>query len=69
MSNWILKAELKTRQAVENFVKGEEAPTAVEYGIMVALIAVAILTVVGTVGDNLNTIFTDVADALVEPTE
>ena len=38
----------------------EKGATAVEYGLMVALIAVAIITVVATLGDNLETLFTNV---------
>ena len=42
----------------------EEGATAVEYGIMVALIAVVIITVVTLLGTNLNAIFQTVADAV-----
>jgi len=35
----------------------EEGATAVEYGIMVALIAVVIIVAVGILGDNLNEVF------------
>jgi pilus assembly protein Flp/PilA len=38
----------------------EKGATAVEYGLMVALIAVAIIFVVSTLGDNLATLFTNV---------
>lgn len=38
----------------------EKGATAVEYGLMVALIAVAIITVVATLGDNLSTLFSNV---------
>ncbi len=44
--------------------KDEEAPTAVEYGIMVALIAVAIIVAVTAVGDGLNNTFTSVSGQL-----
>jgi pilus assembly protein Flp/PilA len=40
--------------------RDEEAPTAVEYGIMVALIAVVIIAAVTTIGKNLSTTFTNV---------
>ena len=40
----------------------EEGATAVEYGIMVALIAVVIITAVGLVGTNLENLFNTVAD-------
>ena len=47
-----------------NFLKEEEGVTAIEYGLIAALIAVAIVVVVGEVGTGLNTTFTAVRDAL-----
>ena len=44
--------------------KSERGATAVEYGIMVALIAVVIIVVVTALGGQLNTIFQTVVDAL-----
>ncbi|MHA7222050.1 Flp family type IVb pilin [Arthrobacter sp. RHLT1-20] len=40
----------------------EKGATAVEYGIMVALIAVVIIGAVTALGDNLNVAFQDIAD-------
>jgi pilus assembly protein Flp/PilA len=45
-------------------LQNEEGATAVEYGIMVALIAVVIIAVVTLIGTNLQGIFTTVANAL-----
>jgi len=45
-----------------NFFKEEEGATAVEYGLMVALIAVAIIAAVTTLGGALVNIFNDAAD-------
>jgi pilus assembly protein Flp/PilA len=42
----------------------ERGATAVEYGIMVALIAAVIITVVTTLGTNLNAMFTTVASKI-----
>ncbi|TFB65879.1 Flp family type IVb pilin [Cryobacterium sp. Hz9] len=39
----------------------EEGATAVEYGLMVSLIAVAIIVTVTLIGTNLNTMFAGVA--------
>jgi pilus assembly protein Flp/PilA len=44
--------------------KKERGATAVEYGIMVALIAAVIITVVTTLGGNLTALFTRVATAV-----
>ncbi|WP_242333412.1 MULTISPECIES: Flp family type IVb pilin [unclassified Anaeromyxobacter] len=47
--------------------KDEAAPTAVEYGVMVALIAVVIITAVGLLGTNLSTTFNSVAGSVSAP--
>ncbi len=39
------------------FAKDESGATAIEYGLIAAGIGVAIVTVVGSVGDELNTLF------------
>lgn len=46
------------------FFKDEEGATAVEYGLMVALIAVVIITAVALLGTNLSTKFNNVATAV-----
>ena len=48
---------------VTRFVKDESGATAIEYGLIVALIAVVIITAVTTIGKNLNTAFTSVGTA------
>ena len=45
----------------------EKGATAVEYGIMVALIAVVIIIAVSTLGGSLGTLFTDVNTDIVNP--
>jgi pilus assembly protein Flp/PilA len=47
-----------------NFFKDEEGATAVEYGLLVALIAVVIIGAVTAIGTNLNVKLTNVADNL-----
>ncbi len=42
------------------FLKDESGATAIEYGLIAAGISVAIVTIVGTVGDSLFTTFTTV---------
>jgi pilus assembly protein Flp/PilA len=46
---------------VTRFVKDESGATAIEYGLIVALIAVVIITAVQTLGKNLSTAFNSVA--------
>jgi len=43
------------------FFKDEEGATAVEYGLMVALIAVVVITAVALLGTNLSEKFSEVA--------
>jgi len=47
------------------FVRDESGATAIEYGLIAALIAVVIITAVTTVGTNLTTTFTTVANKLL----
>jgi pilus assembly protein Flp/PilA len=49
---------------IQRFVRDESGATAIEYGLIAAGIAVAIITVVGGLGGKLNTTFTSVSDAL-----
>jgi pilus assembly protein Flp/PilA len=46
----------------------DEGATAVEYGLMVALIAVVIIGAVIMLGDNLSSMFGGVADQVQAPT-
>ena len=46
--------------AAKGFAKGEEGATMVEYGLMVALIAVVCIVAVGLLGTKLNTMFAKV---------
>jgi pilus assembly protein Flp/PilA len=47
-----------------NFLANESGATAIEYGLIAAGVAVAIITVVGTVGTGLNTTFASIAAAV-----
>ena len=49
---------------VSRFAKDESGATAIEYGLIVALIAVVIITAVTTLGTTLNGKFTAVSTAL-----
>ena len=45
-------------------LRSENGATAIEYGLIAALIAVAAVTVMGTVGTNLSGVFNTVATKL-----
>ena len=49
---------------ISRFVRDESGATAIEYGLIAALIAVVIITVVRLVGTNLSSTFNSVATAL-----
>jgi pilus assembly protein Flp/PilA len=48
----------------KKFIESEEGASAVEYGLLVALIAVVIIAAVTTLGSNLSTKFNTVATAV-----
>ena len=48
----------------KKFIADDSGATAIEYGLIAALISVVIITALTTVGSNLNTKFTSVATAL-----
>jgi pilus assembly protein Flp/PilA len=58
---------------VQRFLKDEEGVTAIEYGLIAALIAVVIIAAVAAVGDELNLVFqrvsTELGTALEAPAE
>jgi pilus assembly protein Flp/PilA len=49
---------------VRNFLRDESGVTAIEYALIAALIAVAIIGAVTTVGTNITTEFNNVATSL-----
>ena len=49
---------------VTNFLRQDDGVTALEYGLIAALIAVVILTAVTTVGVKVNSAFTKIGAAL-----
>ncbi len=53
-----------TLYALVRLTRSEGGATAIEYGLIAALIAVAAVTVMGTVGTNLSSTFNTIAGAL-----
>jgi len=54
----------RTMEKLRNFFKDESGASAVEYGLLVSLIAVVIITSVNTLGTNLSSKFHQVATAI-----
>jgi len=50
--------------ATKNFVKGEEGATMVEYGLMLALVAIVAMVGAALIGTNAKSLFTTVANTL-----
>ena len=51
-------------QFIKSFLNNESGATAIEYGLIAALIAVAAIAAMKTLGTNLNSTFTNVSDNL-----
>jgi pilus assembly protein Flp/PilA len=49
---------------LKSMIRDEEGATMVEYGLLVALIALVALTAVKTLGTDLSTLFTNVGTSL-----
>ncbi|TAI62069.1 Flp family type IVb pilin [Bradyrhizobium sp. Leo170] len=52
------------KNLVSRFIKDESGATAIEYGLIAALIAVVIIGVLTTIGTNLNARLQQVSDGL-----
>lgn len=49
---------------IERFIKDEDGATAIEYGLIAALIGVAVIAAVRAVGTNLSATFSAIESAL-----
>jgi pilus assembly protein Flp/PilA len=50
--------------STKKFITSEDAPTMVEYGLLVALIAIVVAAAAVTLGTNVKTLFTAVAGSI-----
>ncbi len=57
----------KFAMAFRKFAREEEGVTAVEYGLIAALIAVAVIATVYAIGTQLNTVFNKIKTCLTTP--
>lgn len=51
-------------KAIQKFIRDEQGVTAIEYGLIAALIAVVIIAAVKIIGTQLSTTFTKIGTAL-----
>jgi len=49
---------------LKKFLKNEDGATAIEYGLIAALIAVVIIAAVSALGTEISTTFTNIDDAM-----
>lgn len=54
---------------IKRFIRDEDGATAIEYGLIAALIAVAIVAVLLTLGPQLEAVFTKVGTTLSDATK
>ena len=51
-------------KVIRKLINDESGATAIEYGLIAALVSVAAVAALGTLGDSLSTMFTTVSDEL-----
>jgi pilus assembly protein Flp/PilA len=62
-----MKLILNTPEWIKNLIRKEDGVTAIEYGLIAALIAVVIITAVTAIGTDLQGIFNYIASQLNVP--
>jgi pilus assembly protein Flp/PilA len=55
---------MTTPQFIQQFIRDEEGVTAIEYGLIAALVAVVIIAGATLLGTNLNALFTAIANKI-----
>jgi pilus assembly protein Flp/PilA len=55
-------------QSMKAFLRDEQGATAIEYGLLVALISLVIVVGAAAVGTNLNALFLKISTCLATPT-
>ncbi|WP_375057291.1 Flp family type IVb pilin [Zobellella sp. DQSA1] len=64
MTQTIIKGYVNLQLKAKQFMEREDGASAIEYGIIAGLIAVAFMVAAGSVGDEINSVFTKVAAKL-----
>ena len=52
--------------AIKHLIRDENGATAIEYGLIAALVSVAILAILSQIGDQLVTTFTSIETSLID---
>lgn len=56
--------EIDMKHVLSRFIRDDSGATAIEYGLIAALISVVIIAVLTTLGENLNSTFQEISDKL-----
>lgn len=64
MIRWAESLLRRVAETANVFIHEDEGATMVEYGLMVALIAIVCILAITSIGTNLNSAFTDIASSL-----
>jgi pilus assembly protein Flp/PilA len=56
------------KRFITNFLSDESGATAIEYGLLAALIAVVIIAALTTLGTNIKDVFVKIGTCIKEPT-
>ena len=55
---------MRSLLSLRRLIESEQGVTAIEYGLIAALIAIAAVVIMATLGTNLSTVFSEVASSL-----
>ena len=59
---------MKIVQFIQSFIREEDGAAAIEYGLIAALIAIAIIVGAGLLGTSMNGLFTRLGNCMATPT-
>jgi pilus assembly protein Flp/PilA len=57
------KKQMSMRAEIKDFLRDERAATAIEYGLIASLIAVALISILTHVGNQMSTVFSEISSA------
>lgn len=63
-ARWSDAEEGAPMKMIQRFIRDERGATAVEYGLIAGLVAVAVIAALTALGDSLNALFSDVSSTV-----
>jgi pilus assembly protein Flp/PilA len=64
LCNSFIHREVREMNILKTFIRNEDGATAIEYGLIAALVSIVIVVTLGLVGGNLTKVFTEINTAL-----